>query len=343
VALACAAIGIAASPGPPLQGQSRTDKYVFRSAVDLVNVTATVSDRTGRFVGRLRQEDFEVFEDGEPQTISHFSNERVPVSLGIAVDTSGSMVGEKIGSARAALDRFLYDLLGPEDQVFLYRFSDQPDLVETWTTDRRRLSRALAGLTPRGGTALYDTVAEAVPLAQSGEHQKKALVIISDGNDTNSQTSVRSLKQLVRESEVLVYAVGIDGQGGRTWSGNRGGGGRIPLPVPFPVPGRRPPQWPGYPPTQPGGSGGGTWSRDDRVNVSALRELTDDSGGRTEIVRSAQDLDPATANIADELSQQYYLGYSSSRPRDGRWHTIEVRVRNAEYRVRARRGYMATP
>jgi hypothetical protein len=83
--------------------------------------------------------------------------------------------------------------------------------------------------------------------------------------------------------------------------------------------------------------------RDDRVNVSALRELTDDSGGRTEVVREARDLDPATANIADELSQQYYIGYSSTRPRDGKWHAIEVRLNDSRYLIRARRGYIATP
>src|SRR5262249_41950153 len=148
---------------------------------------------------------FQVFEDGEPQTISYFSSERVPVSLGIAVDTSGSMAGEKMASARSALDRFLLDLLGPEDEGFLYRFSERPDLVESWTTDRRRLSRALAGLMPHGGTALYDTVAEGIPLAQGGQNRKKAFLLITDGNDTNSQTTVRSVKQLIRESEVLVY------------------------------------------------------------------------------------------------------------------------------------------
>jgi VWFA-related protein len=331
---------------PGLHGQTRSDGFRFRSAVDLVNVTATVTDGAGRFVGNLRQEDFELLEDGEPQAVTHFSNERVPVSLGIALDASGSMAGDKMASARDALGRFLSDLLDPEDQIFLYRFNEHPYLVEEWTTDRRRLSRALSGVSPRGGTALYDTVAEAVPFAQSGQHQKKALVIISDGNDTNSQTSVRSLKQLIRESEVLVYAVGIDGRGETTW--NRGGGtppiGRGPFPIPFPVPGRRPPSWPGYPPSQPGGGGSTTvWGRDDRVNVAALRELTDDSGGRTEVVRSARDLDPATASIADELSKQYYLGYSSTRPRDGKWHSIELRVRESRYLVRARRGYIATP
>ena len=82
---------------------------------------------------------------------------------------------------------------------------------------------------------------------------------------------------------------------------------------------------------------------DDRVNVVALREITDDSGGRTEIIRTARDLDPATAGIADELSKQYYLGYPSTGVKDGRWHVIRVEVRNPDYHVRARRGFVATP
>jgi D-serine dehydratase len=81
----------------------------------------------------------------------------------------------------------------------------------------------------------------------------------------------------------------------------------------------------------------------DRVDVNALREITDDSGGRTEIVRSARDLDPATANIADELSRQYYLGYSSTGKKDGKWHAIRVETRDPSLRVRARRGFIATP
>ena len=80
---------------------------------------------------------------------------------------------------------------------------------------------------------------------------------------------------------------------------------------------------------------------DERVNAGALRELTDDSGGRTEIVRSARDLEPATASIADELSKQYYIGYPEPGHGDGRWHTIRVEVSKPGYTVRARRGYMA--
>jgi hypothetical protein len=124
--------------------------------------------------------------------------------------------------------------------------------------------------------------------------------------------------------------------------------GRPPMPMPFPMPGGRRPPPPQPPPPvspPPGGSGGqgSRWrgGNDDRVNVAALRDITDDSGGRTEIIRYARDLDPATAGIADELSRQYYLGYSPQGPKDGRWHGIRVEVRNPTFHVRARKGYVA--
>jgi Ca-activated chloride channel family protein len=337
-ALVLLAGGLAAREAGQERGQS-SDGFRFRSGVDLVNVTATVTDRSGRFVRGLDAGDFVLHEEGEPQTISHFSNERVPVSLGIAVDTSGSMAGEPWRSARLALERFLFELLDPADEIFLFRFADYPELVESWTSDRDRLARGLGRITPRGGTALYDTVAEAVPLAHSGAHRKKALLVISDGNDTSSATEPRSLVRLVQESEVLVYAIGLD-QAERQWTRTRTPQRRLPIPFPFPIPGRRSP----WPPQQPPGGGGGTWTRgSDAANIAALRELTDDSGGRTEVIRDASDLDPATASIADELSQQYYIGYETTRPKDGRWHDIELRVRgNHDYIVRARRGYIAS-
>jgi Ca-activated chloride channel family protein len=339
VVATAAAIAIAVEATTGQEPQTRGG-FSFRSSVELINVTATVSDRNGRFVSGLRQEDFEIHEDDQPQEVSHFSAERVPVSLGIALDSSGSMVGDKMEAARKAIDRFLYDLLDPADEIFVYRFGNFPVLEQSWTTDRDALSRALRRIQPRGATAMYDAVAEAVPLAQSGRHRKKALVVISDGNDTNSETRVRDLTQLIRETEVLVYAIGIDTRR-RTLTDRRFP--RLPIPTPFPFPGfpgRRGPSFPQQPRT--GGSGGA--AADEPVNQSALRELTDDSGGRTEIVRSARDLDPATTRVADELSQQYYLGYPASTERDGRWHTIRVEVRGRpEYRVRARRGYVATP
>jgi Ca-activated chloride channel family protein len=349
VALVVTAAGmLAAQSGQPPAGQ-QPEGFKFKTGVELVNVTATVTDASGRFVSGLTKDDFRVFDEGEPQPITHFSSERVPVSLGIVLDTSGSMEGEKMHAAREALDRFLFQLLDPQDEVFLYRFDNAPELVEGWTNDKRRISESLGRIQPRGGTALYDTVAEAVQMAQQGRNRKKAVVIISDGNDTSSHTDVFSLKQLIRETEVLVYAVGIDGGTISYISNNSQQPQRRQppprMPIPFPFPGRRPPQMPPpQPPQGPGGGGNPRWPRngmDDRVNVAALRDITDDSGGRTEIIRWARDLDPATAGIADELSKQYYIGYAATGPKDGRWHTIRVDVRQTSYHVRARRGYVA--
>src|SRR5262245_31473289 len=105
------------------QTGEQADQARFRSGVDLINVTATVTDDDGRFVRGLRQADFKVYDDGVRQDISYFSNERVPVSLGILLDASGSMTREKMSAARTAIDRFIYDLLGPEDELFFAQFA----------------------------------------------------------------------------------------------------------------------------------------------------------------------------------------------------------------------------
>jgi Mg-chelatase subunit ChlD len=393
-----AALALTAGTLLSAQDQQPEQAFKFRTGVELINVNATVTDQSGRFVSGLTKDDFRVFEDEQPQTVTHFSAERVPVSLGIVLDTSGSMDGDKMRAAKAALERFLVQLLDPDDEVFLYRFDNAPELVEGWTRDKRRISEALYRIQPRGGTALYDAVADAVQLAQQGRNKKKAVVIISDGNDTSSRTDVFAVKQLIRETEVLVYAIGIDAAP-TPFSGYRlpvagyrlpvagspspvagyqspvagsrspvaGSGSpvagyqspvagsrfaqrprppRTPIPMPFPIPGgRRPsPLPPAQPPTSPipGTRTPSTRSSgtDDRVNVAALRDITDDSGGRTEIIRYTRDLDPATAGIADELSKQYYLGYAAAGPKDGRWHAIRVEVRNGHH-VRARKGYVA--
>jgi Ca-activated chloride channel homolog len=314
--------------------------FRFRSGVEFVNVTATVTDDNGRFVSGLRQEDFTVYEDGQVQDVSHFSSDRVPVSLGIALDASGSMSPEKLATARAAIERLIFKLLDQDDELFFVEFATRAQLTQGWTTDRQLISKALGKVDPIGGTALYDAVAEALPTAEDGRNRKKALLVISDGNDTNSTIGVSALRQRIRESEVLVYALGVDSTARDT--------PRIvqppvqfppSIPFPFPGGGRRQPR---YPPI--GGGGSTSWPRSpgERVNADALRQITDDTGGRTEIVRGFEGLDSATARIADELSKQYFLGYTSSVNKDGRWHSIRVTVRDRNLNVRARRGYVAS-
>ena len=188
---------------------------------------------------------------------------------------------------------------------------------------------------------MYDAVIRALPLTAQGRNPKKALVVISDGNDTASYGLISDVKQAIRKTEVLVYAIGIDGEAETPFR-------RVPPPtrIPFGFPPTFPPRGRGgLPLRSPQFGGSGTWSRPPqgaRVNVSALREMTDESGGRTEVIRETRDLDPATAGIADELSKQYYLGYPAPVAKDGRWHSIRVEARNPAYRVRARTGYTAS-
>jgi VWFA-related protein len=321
------------------------DGFRFKSGVDLVNVTATVTDEDGRFVPSLTKDDFSIYENGRRQEISHFSNDRAPVSLGIALDASGSMTADKMAAARSAIDRFVYELLGREDELFFLEFASTARVTQDWTTDRGAISRAVGRVDPVGGTALYDAIARALPVAAAGRHKKKAVLVISDGNDTSSTISVPLLRQRIRDSEVLVYALGVDGTV-RTESSSRT---RPPIgfPVPNPFPPARPRRpIPGLPPPLIGGGGGssGPWTRStgERVNPDALREVTDDTGGRTEIVRGFGDLQAATARLADELSKQYSLAYTSTEEKDGRWHPIRVEVRDRRFTVRARRGYTAS-
>src|SRR5690606_36295970 len=157
--------------------------------------------------------------------------------------------------------------LAPEDEIFIITFSDDVDLASDWTTDRGRLARALSMVRPRGGTALNDAAAEAVPMAQSGRHKRKAVLIISDGVDTDSRTDAHALQAMIRETEVLVYAIGIDGSSGSSQS--QGGWTRpsVQMPFPFPLPGGR---------RMPGQRGRIVINNQDRVGVQTLRSITDD-------------------------------------------------------------------
>jgi VWFA-related protein len=323
------------------------EPFKFKSGVELVNVTATVTGRDGRFLAGLDKDDFIVFDNGERQPITHFSSERAPVSLGILLDASGSMADDKMAAARRAIQRFVTDLLDEEDEIFFMAFNEKATLRQDWTHDRRDVIRALSGVNPVGGTAMYDAVAQALPIAAGGKHAKKALLVISDGRDADSEVKLIELRQAIKESEVLVYALGIDATA-------ESGNDRRGTPIPQPTPGGRRPR----PPIRIPGIGDGGWrfpfalpqfggfgrssSSDERVNAPALRELTDDTGGRTEIIRKIDDLPGATSRIADELSQQYSLGYIAPGPTDGRWHAIRVELAGRTATVRARAGYFAS-
>jgi Ca-activated chloride channel homolog len=294
------------------------DQAVFKGGIDLVNVTATVSGGDGRFVGGLQKEDFVVTDNGQPQEILNFSNERVPVSLGMLLDVSGSMNEERLATARAAINHFVFDLLGKDDELFLAEFSLRMQMLQTWTQNRDTFSRALGRANRSGfvfGTAVYDSVAMTLPFVAQGLHPKKALLILSDGKDNQSRIPIKQLQDRIHEFEVLVYALAVDDDspisGLRVGVGGFGGN------------------------TVRFGGGGG-------VNAGALRKITDESGGRTEVVKGFKNLDEATARLAEELSRQYLLSYAAPLKRDGSWHTIKVDVRKRGVKVRARAGYLAS-
>jgi VWFA-related protein len=268
----------------------------FRSRVDIVQVTVSVTDTNGRLITGLTENDFQIFEDGVEQRITQFTDKRVPVSLGMLLDASDSMRGQPVIDARDAFDRFVGDLLLGEDEVFVATFNHLPRLIMKWTMPPSSLRGSLSVLKPSGGTAIYDAVADTSRLFDQRVNLRAAMIVVSDGADTASDRSLLQTIEVVRRSDAFVYAIAIDSQDSREST---------------------------------------------RVNPDALRDITGLTGGYTEVVRSAAELGPATARIADELNKQYTIGYSSSKPPDGGWRPLRVRVRTGGYYVRARRGYFA--
>jgi Ca-activated chloride channel homolog len=275
-----------------------TAAQTFRGSVTTVEIPVTVTDSNNRLITGLTKDDFEVFEDGDEEPVTQFSDKRTPVSVGVLLDISDSMRGQPIVDARGALDRFVGELLLVEDEALVATFNHLPRLAIPWTMPPSKTRNALDSLKPSGGTAIYDALASTAKLFEHRNHVRAAMVVISDGADTASEHSLFQTLEDIRRSDALVYAIAIDSAEAREST---------------------------------------------RVNPEALREITSLTGGYTEVVRTAADLGPATTRIADELNKQYTLGYSSSRPPDGSWRAIRVRVRNGAYFARARRGYYANP
>ena len=265
----------------------------FRAAAELVTTAVTVRDADGRLVTTLEQQDFTIEEDGVAQPITLFTSERVPVSLSLALDISDSMRGQRMSDARTALAHFLNRLLAVDDEASLIGFNHEARLFHPWAVDRGGMRVRLEDMKPSGGTAMYDAIDVSLPLFDSRQHQRAAIVLVSDGADTASDTTPTLLKQRLNRSDVFLYAIGIDTLDARNST---------------------------------------------RINPFTLQELTSQGGGYTEIIRSTEELGPATERIAEELNNQYMIGYTPIKRADGRYHTVRVKVSNETYRVRARRG-----
>jgi Ca-activated chloride channel family protein len=180
--------------------------HTLRVDVDRVLVTATVTDREGRFVTGLEKENFKIAEDKVPQEILDFSSEDIPVSVGIVVDVSGRMK-DKLKTAVQAAITFLKGG-SPDDEYFLVEFSDKPTGSE-FTNDIAKLQQRFMFSKAKGRTALYDAVYMGLSKLEDSNNAKRALLLITDGEDNRSRYTFSNVKQYIKEKDVQMYSIGI--------------------------------------------------------------------------------------------------------------------------------------
>ncbi|HLK64465.1 MAG TPA: VWA domain-containing protein [Bryobacteraceae bacterium] len=182
-------------------------KANIRSDVNLVLIPVTVTDPMNRFVTGLDKENFKLLEDKKEQTISQFSSEDAPLSVGVVFDCSGSM-GRKLEKSRLAVAQF-FKTANPEDEFFLVQFSDSAELAQPFTANLEEVQNRLTFTQSKGRTALLDAIYLALHEMKKGKNPRKALLVISDGGDNNSRYTEAEIKNLVKEADVQIYAIGI--------------------------------------------------------------------------------------------------------------------------------------
>ena len=281
--------------------------YKIGVNVDLVVVHTSVVDKSGQFVSGLKKDGFKVFEDGVNQNIVSFSQEDVPVSLGIVVDTSGSMRNKFDNVIKAALA--FIRASNPNDEEFLIGFNDQTELIEDYTNDIDSISDDLNNIVVTGGTALWDAIYLAVQKAQKGSKPKKAIIVITDGEDKDSYYKLDEMVAKVQESDVQVYGIGLLND--------------VPDKGLF-----------------------GHWTRTEPEKAhDALQRISDETGAKAFFPKNISEIHGIVSQIAFELRNQYSLSYfSSNAVRDGTWRRIKVTLdapATAALRVRHRLGYFA--
>ena len=290
---------------PPHQGVQ------YRVGVDLVPLSVTARDDAGNIVHDLRPEELQVSEDGVVQQVVHFGHHESPISVVVLFDKSGSMADEKVMHAKDAVVNFTRALQS-QDEVLVMAFGDGVDQLGQFGLDAQTIERETKRIHVEGGTRLYDAVIEgAASIATPNRKGKRAILILSDGEDTASRAKLDDAIEAVRKAEVPVYAIGIE----------------------------------------TGGTPSGPWTRNDSLwtrlrgpaPTDALKRLTDGTGGWTFPIVAAKRCKEVCLLVADELRNQYLLGYySTNETRDGRWRTITVRTTRTGVTLATRAGYYAT-
>ena len=302
VAVFCASAAV-------LLGQSDPkDTTAFRADSTLVLVPVSVTDPSNRYVLGLDRQDFRVFEDDVEQKVTHFSNEDAPLSIGLLVDTSGSM-GAKLDTSRRAVSEFL-KTLNTADEAFLVQFSDQAQLAVPLTNDAAAIESSMTSATSGGLTALLDAVHTGLQEMKRAKNPRKALLIISDGGDNNSRYTSTQIADLVREADVQIYAMGV------------------------------------FEPTLSFGLSGGKLGSAELDGPRLLSAIADQTGGRALAASTLRELPGIAERIGIELRNQYVLAYTpQNHGRDGKYRKIEVKVAQPKalpaLKARWRLGYYA--
>jgi len=195
------------SQAPQETSAEKKSNQTLKIDVDLVLVNATVTDSLNRIVSGLEQKHFQIWEDKLEQKVEYFSTEDVPISVGIIFDVSGSMK-DKISTAQNAAGTFL-KTGNPEDEYFLVEFANRPEVAADFTTDITKLQSKLLLTPAKGMTAMYDSVYLGLEKLREGSNPKKALLLITDGEDNRSRYTFQNVKDFVKEQDVQIYGIGI--------------------------------------------------------------------------------------------------------------------------------------
>jgi VWFA-related protein len=349
-----------AAPAPAAQSPAPgTPTTTLSVDVKVVTLPVTVRDKKGKIVRDLTKDDFELEEDGKPQAIRYFSQEtNLPLTVGLLVDTSMSE-RDNMDRERSASRSFLDQMITrPTDRAFVIHFDREVELLQDLTADHAKLEKAVGLIDTQqavesvqssdqgsgshrahgAGTLLYDAIFLACDEIQKKQTGRKAIVVLTDGEDRGSQETLNSAIESAQKSETVVYAVYIGGHEDHDYDNNqmgrRGGmGGGYPGGG---YPGGRYPGG-GYP------GGGGSYPRGQQQNrpngKKILQEIAQQTGGRFFEVKKKDSVDDIYAQIAEELRTQFMLGYTPPKDQTSGYHSIHLTAKKKDLQVQTREGY----
>ena len=290
--------------------------------VDVVSILASVRDKRGGLVSNLEKNDFTILEDGKPQEIKYFTKETdLPLTIGLLVDVSGSQ-RNLIEIERSAASQFFTQVLRKKDIAFLIQFGEEAELLQDYTSSPRllnnglnelRVSSGVGGLHPGPvptaggprGTVLYDAVYLAASEKLRTEVGRKVIVVITDGVDEGSRLTIHQAVEAAQKSDAVIYSIDYYDP-----SAYGGGGFGIML-----------------------GGGGGE---------SALRKMSDETGGHVYKVDRKHTLDQVFKELQDEMRSQYSIGYTPTNDvKDGSYRKLDIKLSNKDMKAQARKGYYA--